>query len=441
MPYINDDLLKDDEQNQQQISSGSGVIGEGGAPQQAPGANKGSGQFANLDEYLRVNKPQGFGEQLASKVGEDVGKAGESVAQTGDEFKSRVDNSTIQNNPDLISRAVNDSTNFVNDDGNVDSWNKLFNAKYQGPSQFQDAQDLYNRSTGATQTAVGKAGASKSEAGRFALLDSYFGKPTYTPGQKSLDNLLVQNDEKANEAFDTVQKNAAALADQEKNQTKELGDYGLKGKTTTEATRGAARGAIGVDEGGNLTPGNPIEKELNILNSRAQRDAGNNAATLALFQGRAANRQVTPGEAEQMGISGGTRLFDINPADSKYYSGIANPTVNQEATPENQARINALSKLAGVDNTFLTGDVGGYDRSQGVKFNKDLFQRDLLAANTAYQKEAGSLIAQIQENERHLNPPRPGEENLGQLYHDDLVRKLKAIQDKYGYNNMLGIKS
>src|SRR4051812_34412162 len=220
-----------------------------GATGQAAGQKpKTSGRFADLGEYLRVNAPQQFGSQLAGKIGQDVDAAGNQLGQASNEFKSRADAGTVKDDQGLIGQVG------TNPEGiDVGAYSKLKDASYGGPTNFSSSSDLYNQTTGQANAAESKANASKTEGGRFALLDSYYGKPQYSQGQKSLDNLLVQNDPNSQQAFKQIQDNARALQSNVAQTGNQLSAYGNQAKATTEATKNSARSALGIDDAGTAT--------------------------------------------------------------------------------------------------------------------------------------------------------------------------------------------
>ena len=471
MPYINEELLEDEEQDpqSQQISSSSQVIGSGtgGSPQADAIAKKGGGQFTNIDEYLRVNQPLKFGEQLAGKVGEDVTKAGESIDKIGQDFRARADQSSVRDNPELIGRATGaDATNFAKEQGNVDEWNKIFNAKYSGPAEFQDAPDLASSSSGAVKTATGKAGAAGTEGGRFALIDAYYGRPSSTQGQKALDNLLVQTDPNADNAFDQVRENANALARRASDQEKELTAYGTSARGTTEAARKAAREAIGVDDAGNYIEGagaiGAVDKQANEEFERRTREQGLDFGALDTFLGKVGqgggNLPLTP---QQQALLGGVDGLRINGrtygVDPRTY--LSKPNLTKEATSSaaEQERMATLAKLAGVENTFLpdSSSAGTLDDEAVVNFDRGRYTEALGNAKVAYEAESGPLWQRIDQISRRVgelneiiraNSPLgrwqgPGylrDEVMGELQgleQEDVGVKnsLNAVQKKYGF--------
>lgn len=78
---------------------------------------------------------------------------------------------------------------------NLEAFAKIRDAQYTGPKSLQDLSGEQNLAKLQVQAGgvndLVKQG--QSEAGRFNLLKSMYGKPTYTAGQQNLDNLFLQS--------------------------------------------------------------------------------------------------------------------------------------------------------------------------------------------------------------------------------------------------------
>jgi hypothetical protein len=373
----------------------SGPLVPGGAPAPtAPSTGgaakptsqpKGSGRFADLGEYLRVNQPQQFGQQLASKVGSDVDGAQNALGSAANEFKSRADQSTIQDSQGLIGQV---GTNPENIDQTA--FSGLRDAEYRGPTTFQSASDLYNQTAGAANAAAGKAQASKSEGGRFALLDNYYGRPQYSQGQRTLDNLLVQNDPNSQQAFKQIQDNAKNLQANVAQTGNELGAYGTQAKAATESTRKSARDALGLDNAGNLTGQGAVGEAQSGVNSR-----------LSEYQQRAQEIQKARDEGRYSDISPemASILQQIGTpygVNAGQYLSSTNPTELTAAgvtSGDEQARLRALYNLSGIDNPYDTTDAGSmYDKP--LYGFKDQDYRDKVSGN---KRAFETALAPLQE--------------------------------------------
>lgn len=453
MPFIND--ISDEEKQQaqggtQQISAGAQVFGAStqnpNAQTATANADKGSGQFADLSNYLRINQPQNFGTQLAGKVGSDIQNEGNAIDQTGQEFKSRADQATVQANPDLVARATGDqAADFAADKANVDAFQKQMKASYAGPTSFSDASDLFNTATGAAQTATQKADAGQSESGRFALLNDYFGNPTYTQGQKSLDNLLVQNDPNAQQAFDQMKQNAQGVADKEKTVESSSNAYGSAARGTTEATSNAARAALGVDASGNVltdASGNPLNQgaigtlENTLQNSATSAQAAYDKATQDI-QAAVASKdlsKLTPEEKQMLGLELPQDLYKVDPSNYLSFTPKTDINVSTEASKADAARLDALLKLGGLQNSFLDDSVAGTAPTSFAKFDQTGFNNAIGDQQAQYTGQANPILSNIQSLATSplvlTDSGNPLQDRLNQI--SDQYNKLNAVRAQYG---------
>lgn len=431
MAYVDQDL-------EEELEGGGSVVPGGGVSNNAPTASaapapgagpkqKTPGRFADLGEYLRVNQPQQFGEQLAGKVGADIDKGQQALAGAQDEFRSRADASTIRDTQGLIDQ-VGSSPETVD----ADAFAHLRDASYSGPAKLTDTADLYNKVQGAAGSAVGKAGAAKTEGGRFALLDSYFGKPSYSQGQKSLDNLLVQNDPNSKQAFDQMQQNAQGLQANVNQAGVDLGNYGAGAKAATEGTRSSARGALGIDDAGNLSSGGAFGELLSQLdqNVEARRQAaqdqygefgvlqnannlsgvdqalldrlGLNPAEYGGFQMdmpsfmKGVDRNVI-GQQFSFGRDGA--ILGANPY--QFVSQVAPDAINRGsvANADQVARLAALQKLAGMEGSVVDNidQAGTYTDSPLTNFNKQAFDAAYASKAGQYMEDATQIAAKYED--------------------------------------------
>lgn len=418
MAYIDSSLLEDD--NAEAPATGGGApSGFGAAPSSSvqgaanPSKQKTPNNFADLSEYLRVNEPQQFGTQVAGKIGEDVNKAQQSLNNAEGQFKERADSATVQDNQNLINQ-VGTAPESVD----KAAFTGLRDATYKGPENFTDTQDLYNQATGSAKAAAGKANASKTEGGRFALLDSYFGKPSYSQGQKTLDNLLIQNDDNSKQAFSQMQQNAQNLQGQVAQTGQELGQYGSEAKAKTAATRQAARGALGIDDSGNLLAGQGAIGGLqNQVQDQYQAALAKQQADDAAIRNAFATKDFSKLTPEQAAVLNGANYqsdsyYRVDP--TKYLSD-AQLTQQNVATPEQQARYAALANLADVNNDFLpvTDDLGKYAQGGGVGYDFSGLNSALDQGKKSYEQ---AVNAQQPGNTYLTGPSSPGHDVAGWIF-------------------------
>lgn len=424
MAYVDQQFEEEEESGGPSVpGSGAGVnaaagASAGGGPSQS--TKKTPGRFADLSEYLRVNQGQDFGTKLAGKVGEDVQKGQQTLDTAQNEFKSRADASTVRDTAGLASQVASNPESV-----DVNEFAKLRDASYRGPSSLADTPDLYNQVQGNAGAAVGKANASKSEGGRFALLDNYFGKPTYSQGQKSLDNLLVQNDPKSQQAFDQMRANAQALQGNVNQAGVDLGNYGAGARATTEGTRQAARGAIGIDDSGAATGTGALGAQNQAIQeqyqSRLSKQQADKAALEQAFQS-GDYRGLSPELRQMLGLDGVQSLYGANPSD--YLSSVSGLTQQQTATPEQAARLRVLNQLGGLDSSgWEEGNVGAYDTESLLGFNSEGFRNNVGNQQQAYQQALSSPV--ILSSPTALDFPAEGD-NISAAADPAIIQKLKT---------------
>jgi len=148
------------------------------------------------------------------------------------QFKNTVNTSGVVADKTQVDSALADPVSA--DAKQFQSWT---NASYQGPKSLGDDQSNWNQYWGAAQDANTSAKLAGTESGRFALLDKYYGRPSYSFGEKSLDNLLIQRGGGLNNIQD-IQSKAAGLNSYGDQQTKELSGVaaGARARSSSSAT-------------------------------------------------------------------------------------------------------------------------------------------------------------------------------------------------------------
>ncbi len=380
MPYIADD--KDEEQQagtpgQIQLSGGASTA-EASGPQSSPtaadskGANTGSG-YQNLDKYLQNNNSQQFAGQVAGKVQGQVDSAQQAQASAADKFKGQVSSANQLATDSDVNNAIANPT--AADSKQI---RRFAEQGYEGPNSLADSSGLNNEFWSGTKNAQNQAQNLGSESGRFALLDQYFGKPTYNYGQKSLDNLLIQQGG-VGKQISGLQSQAAQLQAQGQAQSRDL------------ATQAAQR-ASAVKDNANMVQGR-LSDALN--QSRGAIDTGLAAANKArndqysALQSGIANNKLSPELMKSLGISDG-KLYGMSADQVGSYLRKGNDlTSGQFMSPEQKAQLQALSGLAGQSNTYGQGDSTGM--SNAFDFDTNAFNTAQQAGKSTYNQALSDL--------------------------------------------------
>jgi hypothetical protein len=244
------------------------------------------------------------------------------------------------------------------------------------------------------------------------------GRYDYTPGMQRLDNLLLQRDPEAKAAFAAVQANAANLPGRFEQLNQALNQYAQRAGEITAATRGATRGFLGIGETGAYEPGKGIiGQEAGQLESDVARrqkelaDIKNLLGNIGTYRSisqftpeQLAATGITPEAYRGYGIQAGLtpyypgdpnavsmaqqlewinrpafrsnvgpyqageslrrifnpleleagQLYGANPASYASFANEADITASSVASPEQLARLQALSNLAGIEQTFIS---------------------------------------------------------------------------------------
>lgn len=217
MAYLPFDFNKKKEEENQNTNQVPVVPGSETTQTQSydkSGPNRGpskSGRFENLQSYLTANQGSGLGQKIGSKISDTGTEAKNAISNTETQFKTQVDAGSLPN----YQTAKSDYQNILGKaqtagqtltDNDKTRFSELFNNQYKGPKAVVDTE-LYNPTQEKVQKAQDLYKNSESDAGRFALLENYFSKPTYTQGQKSLDNLILtgqENKDVINQARDSL---------------------------------------------------------------------------------------------------------------------------------------------------------------------------------------------------------------------------------------------
>lgn len=365
--YYDPNLNPDEDKQQTQISSAvpiAGPTGSTGTTQTAQQPKTGSG-FENLEKYLNVNQPQAFGAQAYGKLENQIQGAGAQMNTAADQFRSQVQNANVLPTSQQITSAIADPSK-----ANATQFQGWENQTYKGPQSLNDssAQNAWNQYWSGANQAQANAALLGKDSGRSVLLDEYFGRPGYTSGQKTLDSQLLQRAGLGGQA-QQLQNEATALQGRGAQTAQNLQGYAAQRAGDVEQSRNAVLNAIGLDTQGNVIRGGAQgQGALGNLQDQIQNEFSTKQALVnqqnAQYLRDLSQNRLTPDELSSLRLSSGRSLYGVDP--SKYFTpaeGLTN--VSQTATPEERARLEALSQLAGTPQTFLqaaqTPKALGYD--------------------------------------------------------------------------------
>jgi len=178
-------------QQQLQVGGVQGAVGGAGGAMPAQQKGTSSGRFTNLQNYLKANQPGQFGQNLSSKVQQKAEDVTSKIDKERQEFQQKTQQSLqpFQGSEQFVQSALQDPTKFVQQDQQgLQRFDTIRSGVYQGPKELQNAGQLQAQ----TQNVQNLSKLGATEGGRFNLLRTMFNKPTYTRGQQTLDNLILQ---------------------------------------------------------------------------------------------------------------------------------------------------------------------------------------------------------------------------------------------------------
>jgi hypothetical protein len=361
-----------------------------GAPQPSGTTSATPSGRPNIKQYLQAN--QGAGDRLSEGIqhryGDEAAKFNKNLGDAKTDLDSKANplQQTLEQGEEKIKTAFKDPQSILNNQQEMQNFQKLRDKGYQG--EIQGLGDQFNAQKaglqGQLQGLGNAAQMANTESGRFQLLQQAYGQPNYTRGQQKLDQLFLQTQpnssrnlsqgmsgqhQAANQAYSGYDAETQArmqalqgMGDARANQIQSL----IKG-----GTNGAARDTNSYDMG------------IDDITTSAQErydQALNQAPQYAGIQDRLVDpSKMTADDIRNIGLEAmpGDYLYDVKLAD--YYNGTsATPTLMNTANRDEVARYRALQQLSGD----TSGDIfGGQDLQEAGSWKPVGF--DPMAANTA----------------------------------------------------------
>lgn len=377
-----------------QPSTGSGQAGSGGAPQpQAvsnPNQTKGSG-FTNIQRVVQANAGNKLGQTVGNSIQSAGNTAQDNLKQAQQQFQqgTKENQAGSQGNQQFVQNQLGQYSQNqqapVNAPGQQDisRFQTLLSGQYQGPTELQNAQQIQNQAQN-----VGQMGqALGSTGGRLGLLNQIVGNPQYTSGQQNLDNLLLG------------QSNSPQL------QAAKRQALTLQGKVGNAVTGAQAQGqqasnqaqAFGTGLQNQL--GENVTSQYENLQAAAQKAQSERNKSNEQVQQDLASGQITPEEAQQLGIQSGQMMFNIDP--NKFINtNTTQASAQNIASAQDYARLQGLQQLAGQYGPQTAKDVFGkfQDKSQAGQFaanpaytvDQPGYQQAVQGAQTKYNEVLGT---------------------------------------------------
>lgn len=337
-----------------------------------------SGRFTNIQSYLSAANSetgqQSGGQQIQAGVQkaqeQNAANVREGIAKSQEQFGNayNAENTRLAGAQPFVQNTLQQVQ--TNPSQLTDEQINQYRGLATGQGAYKDLNGLSNApDASGLQSAATMAG---TEGGRYQLLNDTFKRPTYTSGQQKLDQLLLQTQSAA-----PLQRNLSQLAtDVTGERTAAMTDADLKAKAlhtlAGDVSTAANTGVAGAETS--------LE---NAVNDRVTSSQGSADKAYDYFNKALSGQTLKPEEsamalqfAKDQGIDLNQGLYGI-PGYQDFHPEqfLTHQQFNKQniSSPEERARANALSKLAGSSESFLPGEASKDTPSLGNVFNKGSF--------------------------------------------------------------------
>lgn len=419
--------------------------------------------FTNLSKYLQANQGNPLSSKVASGIAGTTSKTQQDVEQAGQQFQQDVASKSYgnqaqqQERADLINKAKSSTASLPGiSDKDAQRYQEFSGAQYKGP------EDLGARGTqllGEAQAARQLGSAVGTEQGRKDLLQRFVGSNTYTGGQKKLDELLLGKGPQA--PLKEAQKQSLGV---QQNTVKQL----ALNKALADQARARTAAFAQETQQKIQNPLSGMENSINLRTAAAQTKSQQDFDKInqALKSGA-----LNPSQALQLlgKNTGSVQTYGVDP--TQFLTQAQAPNKYAVTSQQEQAQYDALSRLAGAQNSFIPNSqqVGTYDYSKpSYAFDKGGFEQAISQQQTAYnealnkpenlvwtpgtmredsvlpgqafnlEKTVDRLKKQVAE---HYHPKFGGDNDYKPLLMQlqEAQAKLAGLQDQFGYNKKLSI--
>lgn len=454
MPFAFDPLEEQKKQEEQQaggaapaMTGGGQSFSGGGAgqpqvddKQQKGAGGQGSG-FVNLDKYMGANQASGFGNQFAGKVQGEIDAGKKALNDGANQFTGASNAGAVKWNDvqGEVGSLVDSAKDGVNDD-EVKRFQGLSNASYQGPESFLGT-DFGKQAQSGVQKAAQTSKATQSEGGRFALLDQYYGRPKYSGGEKTLDNLLVSNSKGFGARAQNMGNQAKDLTAQGMQAEQNMNNLATTNRAATNETRTNTAKAVG-----DAMTGAQGQANQAVIDANAARDAKFKAVQDAFSDG-----VISEQESRDLGINYQGQTYGADASGFLQQGGAL--SLNQVMTPQQRAHIQALSQLSGVEDTFASGaevaqndpynfdaqGFGGAVEGKKTEYNSELNAlKDSFATGTAAKEykdgNPEQWIERLNEQKQKvLERKNPNQQDVD--FWQEKIDAVMGVMGKYGFKS------
>jgi hypothetical protein len=326
------------------------LAGGGQAPQ---GAGAGSGQFTNIQDYVKANQPKTA--ELAQGITSGIQKEATGIrSQLESKRAEFFDPSKYGGAKEFQTQQIQQAGTTAPSQEQAQRFQQLRTGAFAAPelSQQRASSADLSRRAGELQTATGRKEALQGLVGKQT--------PTYSQGQRQLDQLLLAGDRPSRlESLRNVRGAAGTLG----SEVARFGDEAQAART--EAMR------VGDEDLG--TARTAQQEQISGLQQRLQESFGEGG-----------DRALSTEDLSRLGLEGGVgELYGVDP-------GLRQGVVSSQGLD----RMKALETLAGRDPSLATGEYTAFDPAA--------LQEQVAAQKAAFDPQQASRQAAIQQQEAFL---------------------------------------
>lgn len=369
------------------------IITGGGQTDKAAPESKGSGRYTNLNTYLEANRPQA--QQLSSNIASDVEKEGqtarEQLSGLASQYEKDISAPTQFINerfnerkaPPSIDEAKVTAQVAPSYDVSEEDIQKAANLranKAQADKRIEQ-MEAYNPAMAQIEKAKQKASNLGSEEGRFAALGDYVknrGIQNYGKGMSKMDQMLIQTDPTSAGRFKQAQESMADLQTKPQEEMKRLGDIQ---KQTQERIQQNLANIDAYSQAGQKAIIDPLTQQMTDFNK--------NMADQSEYDKQYRDYLTAQGYDPN--------TFGLDYKQYASFSPYRANSISEFANADQVAKMNALAKLAGGQQTALS------DLNLGAALGKSEFSGADLTSPQARIDEFGRQIENLnQEKSREI---------------------------------------
>lgn len=387
---------KKDEEQQQQIVGGTQTTPGASTPGGVYRPQEGSGRVTNVRRYLEANQPfrestGGLAGAISEKASQQTQQAQTGLSKAQEQFgqqASGIEQQLGEQAGQTIQTAFKDPSKILQQQDQLQQFQQLRDQGFQQQiGQLQPSLSPYEQQAQQLQQQAQSAG---TEAGRFQLLRDAFGSPSYTKGQQRLDQLFLQAQPGQARGLQSqlgdlaTQAQSGLTAAQEQMAAKQAALQELSGQRAQEIQNLLQ---YGTTEGLETELGqrglSDIEQDIEARLGTTQEQA---AGELASLRSRLESGKLSAEDISALGLQQGQALFNL-PLQQYVSEQIVDPTKTQIASPEEYARYQALSQLAGADQTFFGGPEAQAGTYNPYEISKERLGQDIADKRQTFTQE------------------------------------------------------